>query len=119
MSQRPNTNHPVRSERTIFPRSHTRPLVGEHFERAKAAEAARAERDPHYITAEQAQALPPEERAQPDVQSRVQYSQGDWPETRSTATRALGELKPGAGETVQRRSVDADALFQGRQVGEE
>lgn len=107
--------HP-RSERTIFPKDHTRPLKGEHFDRAKEVEAARAKVDKYYMTAEEARALPPEIAQRPEVKDRIRYSQGDWPESRSTATRALGPLKPGEGETVQNRETVAETIFEGGRI---
>jgi hypothetical protein len=107
--------HP-RSERTIFPRDHTRPLKGEHFDRAKEVEKARAKVDKYYMTADEARALPPEVVQRPEVQDRIRYSQRDWPESKSTATRALGPLEPGEGETVQQRGVEAGSIFEGGKV---
>ena len=113
----PKHPHP-RSERTIHPQHHTRPLKGESFKKAKEAEVARAKTDPYYISAEQARALPSEVAQRPEVMDRIRYSQRDWPESKSTATLALGPLKPGEGEVVQHRDADAESLFGGGRIEE-
>lgn len=107
-----------RSDRTMFPRTVRRPLTGPQFREAKSAEAVRAKHDPHYITADEARKLPAEVAQRPEVQSRIRYSQPEWPESRSTATKALGPLPTGEGQTVQERTVDAADLFGGQQTKE-
>lgn len=117
MARDRHTDHPYpRSERTIFPRRYQRPLVGRRFDEAKEAEAVRAKHDPMYIPADEARALPQEVLDRPEVREKVRYSQPDWPETRSTASRALGELPTGCGEVVERRDVPAESLFGGGRV---
>jgi hypothetical protein len=116
MAEKPK--HP-RSQRTIFPKTVEQPLSGERLAQAKEAEAARAKHDKMYITADEAQALPPEAAELPEIRSRVEYSRHDWPENRASATIALGPLPPGEGEEIEKRSVPAEEIFTGGKVGGE
>lgn len=103
-----------------FERVHRRrtPLTPQELAQAREAEDRRKGFDPHYITADEARRLTPDEKARRDVQERVAYSQPDWPENRMSATVALGELKGGGGESVELRPTEAASLFDGRKVGE-
>lgn len=105
-----------RSERTIFPRDHTRPLKGDSLAEAKQREAERQKVDPHYITADEARGLPPEAQDQPHIRERIEYSRRDWPENKAVATVALGPLDGGAGETIVTREVDSASIFEGGQM---
>lgn len=110
---------PARSEQTIFAKHYRHPLKGERFAEAKAAESERKKYDPGYVTAEDVQAMPREVQTRPDVAERINRSRHDWPENRSTATRALGPLPTGDGSTVEDRPVDAQALFSGQATKED
>lgn len=118
MTQPKPTPPPAGSGRTIYPKEHRRPLTGRHFDEAKAAESARKKYDPSYITADDARALPSDIAQRPDMQERIRYSQPDWPESRSTATRALGPLPTGEGQEVDERVVESADLFQGGSMKE-
>ena len=104
------------SPQTIYPKNHTRPLKGKYFEKAKAAEAARAKADPYYITADAARALPQEARDLPDIQQRIEHSRHDWPENKAAATIALGPLDTGEGERVEERKIETDTIFEGSKI---
>lgn len=105
-----------RSERTMHPTSHTRPLKGERFDKAKEAEAARRKHDRYYISADEARSLPPEAQDLPEIRDRIEHSRHDWPENKAVASVALGPLEGGEGETTINRDVEAASIFEGGQV---
>lgn len=106
----------------MFPKVQQRraPLSPSEVEDARSEESQRKKWDPSYITAKEARSIPKDvlER-DATLRGRIEYSQPDWPENRMSATEALGELKPGCGETVERREVDAAGLFTGKPVKDE
>ncbi len=113
---------PPRARQTIFPRTHVRekPLTPEELAEARDVEKARKRHDPFYMDAKTAGEIPAEVLdKRPELRQRIEYSQPDWPEGRMSATEALGELKGGAGETVENRPTDAAELFTGKRVDAE
>ncbi len=103
----------------MFPKVQQRraPLSESEVVNARAEESARKKWDPTYITAKEARSIPKDvlER-DPVLRGRIEHSQPDWPENRMSATEALGELKPGAGEDVEVREVPAASLFTGKPI---
>ncbi len=108
-------------QRTMFPKNQQRraPLNADEVEAAREEERGRKKWDPTYVTAAEARSVPKDVLAKDaQLRGRIEYSQPDWPENRMSATEALGELPPGAGEDVEKREVDAASLFAGRKVSE-
>ncbi len=90
------------------------PATPAQMERLEAAEVERAKFDNYYITEEKAAEIPNEVLdKRPDIRDKIQYSQSDWPSRKASATRALGPLEGGCGETVENRRVTFEQLTAG------
>lgn len=86
------------------------PLRPSALAAAREAEKLRQEYDKWYITKAEASAIPLSAMT-PEVMSRIQYSQRDWPENRMALSDALGPLDPGEGESYTQFGGHAAELF--------
>jgi len=107
---------PVRSERTMYPRTVKNPLRAEQLAAAKVEEQVRKKWDPSYLTADEARSMPQDVAMRPENASRIQYSRNFWPENQAVASIALGPLPTGEGQVVQDRTVDSGNVFSGGKV---
>ncbi len=90
------------------------PATPSQMERLEAAEKERIKHDDWYITEEKAREIPQEVLdARPDIRSKIEYSQVDWPAGKASATKALGPLPGGEGQETDTRRVTFEQLTKG------
>ncbi len=90
------------------------PASEQQMERLRAIERERKKWDKSYITAEEARKIPAEVADKdPVLQAHIAASAPDWPERQQAAGEVFRDLEGGCGETIERRTVDAESLFTG------
>lgn len=90
------------------------PATPSQMERLEQLEVQRAKFDGYYITEAKAAEIDPEVIAtNPQLIDRIRYSQPDWPSGKASATKALGTLPGGCGESTDNRSVSFAQLTAG------